>query len=143
MRTVGIDLSSQAKATAACVVEWQDGTARIADLVQNLDDDEIARFMRGVDKVGIDIPLGWPVAFASAVADHSRTGAWPEDYVHADNSAFRFRRTDLSVQRTLGMTPLSVSTDRIGIPAMRAASLLRTLSPPVARDGSGLVHAHR
>jgi hypothetical protein len=73
------------------------------------------------------------------VAKHSQGGEWPADYVHADTSTFRYRRTDLAVWRDVGIPPLSVSTDRIGIPAMRAASLMSKMSPAVVRDGSGLV----
>jgi predicted nuclease with RNAse H fold len=139
VRTLGIDLSSQAKNTAACTIEWRDGAANIVHLVQNVDDGAATDLMQGVEKVGIDIPLAWPIAFADAVSKHSHGGVWPADYVHADTSAFRYRRTDLAVWRDMGIPPLSVSTDRIGIPAMRAASLMSKMSPAVARDGSGLV----
>jgi predicted RNase H-like nuclease len=50
------------------------------------------------------------------------------------------RRTDLWAWRQLGFPPpLSVSTDRIALPAMRAASLLSGLPDRVALDGSDVV----
>jgi Protein of unknown function (DUF429) len=99
-------------------------------------DEAITGLIGEVDKLGIDVPLGWPIAFGEAVAQHSREGTWPETYRHADLDAYRYRRTDLHVWRTAGLAPLSVSTDRIGIPAMRAAGLLAAVAPEVALDGS-------
>jgi hypothetical protein len=29
------------------------------------------------DKVGIDVPFGWPDAFVAAVAEHHDLGSWP------------------------------------------------------------------
>lgn len=102
-------------------------------------DTEIARLISEVDKLGIDVPLGWPIAFAEAVSGHSTFGMWPASYQHANIGAYRYRRTDIYTWRTGGGPPLSVSTDRIGIPAMRFAALLAAVEPRVALDGSGVV----
>jgi predicted nuclease with RNAse H fold len=140
MITAGVDLSSQDVHTGACTVEWSDGVARVTHLTVGVDDAAIAALVETVDKMGIDIPLGWPSAFADAVAQHSRDGSWPPRYRHADTSAFRYRRTDLWVWKNLGTSPpLSVSSDRIALPAMRAAALLSRLSHRIALDGSGVV----
>jgi len=140
MITAGVDLSSQAPRTACCVIDWADHRATIIDLSLGVVDKTIADLIVEVDKLGIDVPLGWPIAFAEAIIEHSRTGTWPVEYSHADTSALRLRRTDLWVWRSLGSSPpLSVSTDRIALPAMRAASLLSSLAHPVALDGSGVV----
>jgi hypothetical protein len=140
MITAGVDLSSQTAHTASCLIEWSGGGARVSDLALNVDDHAISRLARTVDKLGIDVPLGWPVAFAEAVAEHSRQGAWPVDYDHSDTSAYRYRRTDLWVWKTLQSSPpLSVSTDLIALPAMRAAAMLSRLPDPVMLDGSGVV----
>ena len=140
MITAGIDLSSQAAHTAACVIDWSNGGATVNDLAIGVDDKAITGLVSTVAKLGIDIPLGWPTAFADALAQHSRDGSWPTDYRHADTSTFRYRRTDLWVWKTLGTSPpLSVSTDRIALPAMRAAALLSQLPDRVALDGSGVV----
>lgn len=52
---------------------------------------------------------------------------------------FRYRYTDLVVHRETGKWPLSVSTDKIGIVARRAASLLAILEdcdiPPIRLTG--------
>src|SRR5580658_10322147 len=97
MITAGVDLSSQSAHTAACVIDWSDGRAIVNELNVGIDDDAIVRLVATVDKLGIDVPLGWPIAFADAVARHSLDGSWPTGYRHADSSAFRLRRTDLWV----------------------------------------------
>jgi hypothetical protein len=134
-----VDLSSKDKRSAACLVEWSDGRAEVRELSVGVTDSVITRLIGEADKVGIDVPLGWPIAFAEAMRRHSEDGAWPETYRHADMAAYRFRRTDLHVHEISGVWPLSVSTDRIAIPAMRAAAVLAAISPSVARDGSGAV----
>jgi predicted nuclease with RNAse H fold len=140
MITAGVDLSSQAKRTGACVIGWSHGRAKVANLSLGVTDREIIELTTTADKVGIDAPLGWPIAFAEAVAGHSRDGSWPPTYEHADTSNFRLRRTDLWIWRDLRLPqPLSVSTDRIALPAMRATALLSTLPERVRLDGSGVV----
>jgi predicted nuclease with RNAse H fold len=140
MITAGVDLSSQDANTAGCVIEWSNATPTITDLIVGVGDSIITKLSSTVDKLGIDIPLGWPIAFAEAVCRHSRDRSWPGEYRHADTSSFRYRRTDLWVWENLKTSPpLSVSTDRIALPAMRAAALLSRLPDPVALDGSGVV----
>ncbi len=140
MITAGVDLSSQALRTACCVIEWADHRATLTELSLGVVDSTITELIGQVDRLGIDVPLGWPIAFAEAVMEHSLTGGWPVDYSHADTSALRLRRTDLWLWRSFGSSPpLSVSTDRIALPAMRAASLLASLPERVALDGSGIV----
>ncbi len=115
--------------------------ATVKDLALDVDDRAISRARRRtVDKLGIDVPLGWPTAFANAIAQHSCQGSWPAGYDHSDAVAYRYRRTDLWVWKALKASPpLSVSTDRIAIPAMRAAALLSRLPEQVVLDGSGVV----
>ena len=125
MITSGVDLSSQASKTAACVIEWSAGRGIVTDLHLGVDDDAIVGLAATMDKLGIDVPLGWPTAFGKAVAEHSLSGRWPADYRHADTSEYRLRRTDLWLWRTLGMPqPLSVSTDRIALPARNPNSAI-------------------
>jgi hypothetical protein len=65
---------------------------------------------------------------------HSGFGCAPP--AGANRSGF-FRRTDLAVKATVpGMNPLSVSADKIAIPAMRAAALLATITPRPRRISS-------
>ena len=129
MITAGIDLASQTANTASCLIVWSDDRARVEELVVGVDDDSILEVLQKVDKLGIDVPLGWPIAFADAVAAHSRDGSWPSEYLHSDSRRYRLRCTDLWIWEHLSMPqPLSVSADRIAVPAMRAASLLSRAS---------------
>ncbi len=140
MRTVGVDLASQPAKTALCEVSWETQPASVAELILGVDDATIGKRIVSADKLGIDVPLGWPLAFVEAVSQHSEDGSWPSAYDHEDTTAVRFRRTDLWLQKELGLhLPLSVSTDRIALPAMRAAALLSGLPSHVALDGSGVV----
>lgn len=84
------------------------------------DDDNLDMLIAGADVVGIDAPFGWPRAFVEAVAGWRGTVWSPEE-----RKRMQFRETDLFVQRETGIWPLSVSTDRIALPAMRANALLQ------------------
>lgn len=140
MITAGVDLSSQAAKTAACVIDWSDQRATVVELTLGVDDDSISAHIARVDKLGIDVPLGWPIAFAEAVVGYSLDGSWPTEYRHNANASYRYRRTDLWLWKDLGMSPpLSVSADRISLPAMRAAALLSHVPQHTPRDGSGVV----
>jgi hypothetical protein len=140
VKTVGIDFASQARETAACVIEWLPRGARVVELTCGVDDAAVLELIARVDKAGIDVPLGWPIAFAEAVATYASGGPWTVTYQHADAAAFRLRRTDIVVRNQVpGIVPMSVAADKIAIPAMRAAALLSQSTPPVARDGSGVV----
>jgi predicted nuclease with RNAse H fold len=133
VRTLGIDLASADARTGVAVVTWTDQAGRLETLAQPASDALIEELAPSCDAIAIDAPLGWPTAFAAAIAAHGAGLPWPG----SSTAELRLRRTD----RLLGeekIWPLSVSTDRIGIVAFRAARLLprlgRGASP--ARDGS-------
>jgi hypothetical protein len=130
--TLGIDLASQAENTAVCLLEWHADRVEVRYLVRAgdglgpLSDDRLLELMVGglggpPTKIGIDAPLGWPLAFVRAVAD---LDAWPLLEEVAPVDLVR-RATDRWIHEQTGKTPLSVSTDRIAYPAMRAVRLLR------------------
>ena len=131
MITAGIDLASQPDRTAACVIDWSDGRARVVELDGGIDDDRIVALIRSSDWTGIDVPLGWPDGFIAAVSAHHASMAW----AGGELAQLRMRATDEWVRRRTGRWPLSVSTDRIAVPALRAARVLSQL--PEARDRSG------
>ena len=140
MICAGVDLASRPATTASCVIDFSARGAEVVELTTGVDDGSIVELIGRCDKVGIDVPLGWPASFVKAVAGHGVDGSWPATYRHEDNEHLRLRRTDVWIHRDLGMpAPLSVSTDRIAIPAMRAAALLSRLQPRVRLDGSGVV----
>lgn len=120
MITLGIDLSSQPKDTAACLVEWHpDGRILAREPVPGCADSTLDRLIAQADAVGIDAPLGWPAAFTAAVTRWTAT-TWNNPF----RDTVRLRLTDLEVRRLTRLLPLSVSTDRIALPAMRAMALL-------------------
>ena len=70
MVTLGVDLASQARKTAACLIRWDGGSAHVEYLKIGLEDPDLldcsgARTRRP-DKIGIDAPFGWPGDFVQA-----------------------------------------------------------------------------
>ena len=68
--TLGIDMSSQPKGTAACAVTWEADRAVAVTPCLGCDDEMLSEMIAKSDAVGIDAPFGWPAEFAMAV------GAW-------------------------------------------------------------------
>lgn len=139
--TAGVDFASQASNTAACVIEWHATSAAVTESAPVCNDDDIVALVARVTRLGIDVPLGWPSPFVQALRMHADDGSWPDDYEHVSNlKDYRLRGTDKWVHEALTMPPpLSVATDRIAIPTMRAAALFARLTPRPALDGSGRV----
>ena len=138
--TIGIDLAAQAKETAACVVDWGDARANLRSLALGLDDEALLELIAAQQpaKVAIDAPFGWPVPFVSAVSSYAAGAPWSA----SDTRLLRLRATDLNVIELTGQQPLSVSSDRIAVTAMRCAGLLTRLAgegPELDRAGGGLV----
>lgn len=129
-QTLGIDLSSMPKDTSACLLEWQGQSARVVRMENHCTDETLDDLHAASTATGIDAPLGWPTAFREAV--HS----WQaEHWSPAIRDDLCYRETDLFVRDLLGIRPLSVSTDRIALPSMRAMAFLRRHG---VRDCSGI-----
>jgi predicted nuclease with RNAse H fold len=129
-RTLGIDLSSMPKDTSACLLEWHGKSARVVRVENHCTDETLDDLHAVSTATGIDAPLGWPVAFRAAV--HS----WQADHWSPEiRDRLSYRETDFFVRDLLGIRPLSVSTDRIALPAMRAMAFLRRHG---VRDCSGV-----
>jgi len=126
--TVGVDLAADPKRTAVAKVEWTGREARLVDLRQVADDEVIVELALQAERTGIDCPLGWPDGFVEFVNAHHR-GRVPITSVGPDvRIPLRYRATDVHlVEEGLGR-PLSVSSDLIGVCAMRAAGLLAAMS---------------
>ena len=76
MITAGIDLASQPDPTAACVIEWSGGRARVVELRGGVDDDRFASLIQLSDWTGMDVPIGWPDGFIAAVTAHQSAICW-------------------------------------------------------------------
>jgi predicted nuclease with RNAse H fold len=109
------------------------------------DDRGLVEIVDRATVVGLDSPLGWPDDFVSAVTAHRQSARWPT-FEHRSTDkireSLRHRKTDLFVRSLdLGSTPLSVSSDLIGVVAMRGAWLQSAWAQKWGRleprDGSG------
>ncbi len=129
----GIDLASLDERTATCRITWRDGTVQADDPVLGASDPELRELIEVSDKVGIDVPLGWPSMFVEAISAHHSRRPWPD--VREHDQRLRYRATDLVVQEQTKRWPLSVSTDLIAVPALRAARLLSGMD--FDRSGEG------
>jgi predicted nuclease with RNAse H fold len=135
--TAGIDLAAADDNTGACTIRWSPGRA-VAEVSCGHDDEALLSLVKTAGKTGIDVPFGWPEAFVAAVTRYHGGGAWS----YESERGLKFRATDLDVAARAGKEPLSVSSQLIAIPAMRAARLftrLAALGLPVDRSGAGAV----
>jgi predicted nuclease with RNAse H fold len=144
MRSLGIDLAAEPPNTAACEITWLADSAQGRLYTDRLDDDRLLALIESADKVGIDCPFGWPQPFVDAVVSHANAAGWPGrgQLGLSHRRSLRYRLTDEVVHQQVGIWPLSVSTDRIGVTAMRCAALLDALATaghPVDRAGGGRV----
>jgi len=137
VRTLGIGLAADPKRTAAVAIDWNESSADCS-VVEGGDDETLVAAMLHSDKVGVDAPFGWPVDFVRSVTTHTEGGPWPD----CDREKLRYRLTDRAVrQRFPSIVPLSASSDRIAVTAMRCAALTTrwetTSQQPVDRTGRG------
>jgi hypothetical protein len=142
--TVGVDVASQPAGTAACRVRWEARGATLEEVSATLDDARLAAVLSSpADKIGVDVPLGWPDDFVAGVSRHHAGGAFGA----APGQRLWRRETDRWVADPVnwapakaGQIPLSVSTDRIAYPAMRVARLLGEISGERPdRSGAGAI----
>lgn len=137
MRTLGIDLSANPAKTGACQIDWDAGA--VAFIARPTGDEPLVAAAVAADMTAIDVPLGWPDGFIEAIVAHRAGEGWPPvgRTPPQDRLPLRYRTTDLVVQVS-GARPLSVSSDRIGVAAMRGARLQHLLvaaGVPVDRSG--------
>jgi predicted nuclease with RNAse H fold len=137
LKTLGIDLSADPSRTGACEIDWSSGT--VSFVGPPASDDALVAAAVPSDMTAIDVPLGWPDGFISAVVAHHRGEGWPPVSVvpPLDRLPLRYRLTDRVVMAG-GGRPLSVSSDLIGVAAMRGArlqDLLLAAGVPVDRSG--------
>lgn len=148
MHSLGIDLSTDPAKVWLCEIDWGGAVPRVIALEQAttlLDPrperaaaeapvrDEagliaalvarLAEFEPSEERVvGVDVPFGWPAAFVDAIGD------WEAGDLRGfrKRTELRLRAADRFMQAVSGITPMSVSTDRMGSTAMVWAEVLST-----------------
>ena len=134
METLGVDLAAQARKTAVCLIRWATNKATVESLEVGVTDDRLLELFPQAEKVGIDVPFGWPDSFVKAICAHRHFRPWPASSIRE----LRYRATDRFEHEKTNKWPLSVSTDKLGVVALRAAALLSKVSArePVDRTGA-------
>ena len=143
-RTGGVDLASQDAGTGLAEIDWQRDdlgtvTARVEAVSLRGSNDRIVELTGRVALLGVDSPLGWPVAFQDLLTAQRSGAVEPGAVLGAmREKRLTHRATDHHVHRLTRLWPLSVSADLIAYPAMRAAVLLAMIERaghPVCRTG--------
>jgi predicted nuclease with RNAse H fold len=140
MLTVGVDLAAQAKSTWTAKVLWHDDAAQLIELNDNATDNDIVEATSEAYRLGIDCPLGWPLAFWKFV--HAHMDFEPPDFLtdsteNLDHLAYRL--TDFRVREVMGKFPLSVAANFLGRTALRCAGLQAKIeNAGIAIDRAGM-----
>lgn len=143
MISAGIDLAAEPKGTALALIEFSNNKAKLTYLEQGLDDQALITNTHIADKVGIDCAFGWPIQFAEFISKHQDLTS--TDLIDGGMDYRRelsFRETDREIRRLTGRWPLSVSTDRLGLTAIRCAGLISKYQAKgieIGRSGSKLL----
>jgi hypothetical protein len=87
--TLGIDMSSQPKGTAACAVTWEADRAVTVTPCLGCDDEMLSEMIAKSDAVGIDAPFGGPAEFAVAVGELGRASGKRPDPSACDKGDLR------------------------------------------------------
>lgn len=144
MLIAGLDLSAEPKGTALSVLEVSRGGVNLKSLELGLRDAQIVTASMGVEKLGIDCALGWPIEFIDFLQQQASPNLQAQKFEGSIElrRALAYRETDRMVRKVTGRWPLSVSTDRLGMAAIRCSGLLSALGATGAntsRAGDGLV----
>lgn len=142
MLTAGVDLAAESAGTALAIVEWSYAGAGLRELHLGVEDAQIVQAAPRATKLGIDCAFGRPDEFVNFVSAHAagEREATGVDGGKAWRRTLAYRATDRDIRERTGRWPLSVSTDRLGLTAMRCAGLLARLDDSgvtVDRAGEG------
>lgn len=137
-------MAAEPKGTALAVIDWSPFAATLIQLSTQVTDETIVGCASTVQKLGIDCALGWPVDFVDFLNRVNHSGGASEPFQGDLNlrRALAYRETDRQVREVTGRWPLSVSTDRLGMTAIRCAGLLSKIAASgihVDKSGAGKV----
>lgn len=144
MLIAGLDLSAEPKGTALSVLEVSSTRVKLQSLELGLRDAQIVAASTGVEKLGIDCALGWPIEFIDFLQQQVSPSIHAKEFEGSIElrRTLAYRETDRMVREVTKRWPLSVSTDRLGMAAIRCAGLLSAIAATganVSRAGEGLV----
>ena len=144
MHIAGLDLAAEPKGSALTILHWSGHKAKVLEIAESVSDERILRVATSVEKLGIDCALGWPIEFSAFIRGHSDITQYQDAF--DGNIDWRrrlaYRETDRQVRQATGHWPLSVSTDRLSMTALRCAGLmsqLRSAGHNVDRAGLGKI----
>ena len=144
MLIAGLDLAAEPKGSALAIIDFSASKGKLVSLQVDVKDSDVLAASSSVKKLGIDCALGWPMEFTKFVQRHALAdaslGMFDGDLELRRKLAYR--ETDRADKEVTGQWPLSVSTDRLGMTAIRCAGLLSKLGSQgydVNRAGTGLV----
>jgi predicted nuclease with RNAse H fold len=140
----GVDLAAEPKGSALAVIDWAPSSATLIELSTYVTDETIVDCATRVEKLGIDCALGWPVDFVEFLnrINHAQGPNQPFEGDLNLRRMLAYRETDRHVREVTGRWPLSVSTDRLGMTAIRCAGLLSKIAAagiPVDKSGKGKI----
>lgn len=142
MSYAGLDLAADPRRTGVAIIS-SGVRIRVDSVTVGADDDAVIEVINSAEKVGVDVPVGWPDPFVQLISDHAAHRLPAPSSTGPDWRRSRaMRTTDIKVRERTGRVPLSVSTDRIAYPALRWAGIearLRAEGIDAARDGYGRV----
>lgn len=144
MLIAGLDLSAEPKGTALSVLEVSSTRVKLQSLEIGLRDAQIVAASTGFEKLGIDCALGWPIEFIDFLQQQANPNTEAKKFEGSIElrRTLAYRETDRMVREVTKRWPLSVSTDRLGMAAIRCAGLLSAIAATganVSRAGEGLV----
>lgn len=144
MLIAGLDLSAEPKGTALSVLEVSSTRVKLQSLEIGLRDAQIVAASTGLEKLGIDCALGWPIEFIDFLQQQANPNTEAKKFEGSIElrRTLAYRETDRMVREVTKRWPLSVSTDRLGMAAIRCAGLLSAIAATganVSRAGEGLV----
>ena len=118
-------MAAEPKGTALALVEFSEQRAKLILIELGLDDQALLEKTQNADKIGIDCAFGWPIKFSQFITNHQDlTNQALIDGGMEYRRELSFRETDREIKKLTGRWPLSVSTDRLGLTAIRCAGLL-------------------
>src|SRR5690625_4870161 len=124
MRCSGIDLAAEPKFTGVATLAVTDTSVRLEHAAVGVTGAQLIAAVSRSGGTGVDVPVGWPVAFVEFLQHHNdHTLEPPETTAGPWRRTLGLRAADIDLHRRTGLTTLSVSANLIAYPAFRWAAI--------------------